>query len=158
MNGYRFPDMTVGVCYYPEHWDESLWADDLDRMLDSGITVVRIAEFAWSVFERTEGVFTFDFFDRFLELCSEKGMKVIFGTPTATPPAWLTEKYPEVLNADRSGFVMACALLGWGGISVHCQTAAVLSGTGLPLKGYLKSKLLHGIFSAFLGFFAWNLL
>ena len=62
------------------------------------------------------------------------------------------------LSANRSGFVMACALLGWGGISVHCQTAAVLSGTGLPLKGYLKSKLLHGIFSAFLGFCAWNLL
>ena len=30
-------------------------------------------------------------------------MKVIFGTPTATPPAWLTEKYPEVLNGSREG-------------------------------------------------------
>ena len=24
---------------------------------------------------------------------------MIFGTPSATPPAWLTKKYPEVLNA-----------------------------------------------------------
>ena len=32
------------------------------------------------------------------KLLAQKGMKVIMCTPTATPPAWLTEKYPEVLN------------------------------------------------------------
>ncbi len=62
------------------------------------------------------------------------------------------------LSTDRSGFVMACGLLGWGGVSVHCQTAAVLSGTGLSLRGYLWSKLLHGIFAALIGFFAWGLI
>ena len=103
MNRYAFPDMTVGVCYYPEHWDKSLWVDDLRRMLGSGITVVRIAEFAWSLFEREEGEFTLDWFDPFLNLCRDMGMKVIFGTPTATPPVWLTEKYPEVLNCDITG-------------------------------------------------------
>ena len=100
---YQWPEYTVGVCYYPEHWDESLWESDLDRMLAAGIHVVRIAEFAWNLTEPEEGVFRFDFFDRFLDLCAEKGMKVIFGTPTATPPAWLTKKYPEVLNADQNG-------------------------------------------------------
>lgn len=103
---FAWNEMTVGVCYYPEHWDESLWANDLDRMLANGITVIRIAEFAWSIFERTEGEFSFDLFDHFLSLCAEKGMKVIFGTPTATPPAWLTQKYPEVLNATQSGVLM----------------------------------------------------
>ena len=103
MNRFAFDTMTVGVCYYPEHWDKSLWKDDLHRMLCSGITVVRIAEFGWSLFERTEGVFTMGFFDEFLDLCQEMGMKVIFGTPSATPPAWLTEKYPETLNCDVSG-------------------------------------------------------
>jgi len=100
---YTFERMTVGVCYYPEHWDEALWESDLARMLENGITIVRIGEFAWSLFEREEGVFAFDLFDRFLALCSEKGMQVIFGTPTATPPAWLTHKYPEVLNCDKDG-------------------------------------------------------
>lgn len=103
MNRYAFPTMTVGVCYYPEHWDRSLWEEDLRRMLDSGITVVRIAEFGWSLFERTEGVFTPDYFDPFLDLCKKLGMKVIFGTPSATPPAWLTETYPETLNCDITG-------------------------------------------------------
>ncbi len=102
LNGRK---MTLGTCYYPEHWPESMWKEDLLRMLDTGIEVVRIAEFAWNKTEPEEGVFTFDFFDRFLDLCEETGMKVIFGTPTATPPAWLTEKYPEVLNVDTDGLV-----------------------------------------------------
>lgn len=95
--------LDLGVCYYPEHWDSSLWAEDLDRMLAAGLRTVRVAEFAWSLIEPREGEFTFDFFDGFLNLALEKGMQVIFCTPTATPPAWLTEKYPEVLNADMEG-------------------------------------------------------
>ena len=95
--------LVLGTCYYPEHWPEDMWENDLRRMLENGIEVIRIAEFAWSKTEPVEGHFTFDFFDRFLDLCDWHGMKVIFGTPTATPPAWLTEKYPEVLNANIEG-------------------------------------------------------
>ncbi|MCM1027311.1 MAG: beta-galactosidase [Roseburia sp.] len=100
MNG---KSIDLGVCYYPEHWDRSLWAEDLDRMLAVGIGTVRIAEFAWSLIEPREGEYTYEFFDSFLDLAEKKGMQVIFCTPTATPPAWLTEKYPETLNADREG-------------------------------------------------------
>lgn len=103
MSNTIWPTLTMGVCYYPEHWDPSLWRSDLRRMKDAGITVVRIGEFAWSKFEPSEGVFTYDFFDSFLDLCIEEDMKVIFGTPSATPPAWLTEKYPECLNARIDG-------------------------------------------------------
>lgn len=102
INGERF---VMGTCYYPEHWDSSLWEDDLDRMLRTGIEVIRIAEFAWNKIEPEEGVYTYAFFDSFLELAYRKGMKVIFCTPTATPPVWLTEKYPEVLNADQDGLL-----------------------------------------------------
>ena len=96
-------EYVMGTCYYPEHWDKNLWESDLDRMLESGITVIRIAEFAWNKIEPTEGEFDYSFFDEFLSLCEAKGMRVIMGTPTATPPAWLTTKYPEVLNADENG-------------------------------------------------------
>lgn len=100
LNGER---IVLGTCYYPEHWPENLWESDIDRMLESGIEAVRVAEFAWSKVELHEGEFNYEFWDRFLDLCDKKGMKVIFCTPTATPPAWLTEKYPEVLNADMDG-------------------------------------------------------
>lgn len=94
---------TMGTDYYPEQWDSALWESDLTRMRAAGISVIRIAEFAWNKLEPEDGVFTYGFFDRFLDLCADKGMKVIFGTPTATPPAWLSEKYPEILNCDIEG-------------------------------------------------------
>ncbi len=100
---YRWEHLSLGTCYYPEHWDQKLWKEDLQRMLDCGIETIRIAEFAWSKVEPREGEFTYEFFDAFLETVKETGMKVIFGTPTATPPAWLTDKYPEVLNCRMDG-------------------------------------------------------
>lgn len=98
-------NLTLGVCYYPEHWPKTMWRDDLSRMKASGIDVIRIAEFAWNLIEPTEGQFTYEFFDEFLNLAAEYDMKVIFCTPTATPPAWLTSKYPEVLNANIDGLL-----------------------------------------------------
>jgi len=112
--------IDLGVCYYPEHWvrdlrpdtdaawkeAERVWGKDLDRMLAVGLKTVRVGEFAWNLIEPEEGVYTYTFFDRFLNLAQAKGMQVIFCTPTATPPAWLTEKYPEVLNADREGHLI----------------------------------------------------
>ncbi len=95
--------LTLGVCYYPEHWDKALWNDDLTKMQEYGIEVIRIAEFAWNTFEPHEGEFTFDFFDEFMDLALKKNMKIIFCTPTATPPAWMSENYPEILNADIDG-------------------------------------------------------
>lgn len=100
LNGDGF---VLGVCYYPEHWPREMWRDDLRRMKENGIEVIRIAEFAWNLVEPYEGIFNFDFFDAFLDVTEEMDMKVIFCTPTATPPAWLTAKYPETLNATMEG-------------------------------------------------------
>lgn len=100
LNGDR---IIMGTDYYPEHWDKSMWEGDLERMLETGIEVIRIAEFSWNKFEPREGEYTWEFFDEFLDLCEKKGMHVIFCTPTATPPAWMTDKYPEVLNARQDG-------------------------------------------------------
>lgn len=102
-NAIHFNALVMGVCYYPEHWDESLWQSDLQRMKQCGIRVIRIAEFAWNKFEPEEGIFTFDFFDRFLSLAAQEGMQVIFCTPTATPPAWASHNYPEILNTNMQG-------------------------------------------------------
>ena len=100
---YVWDKLTMGMCYYPEQWDKGMWREDLIRMKEAGVSVIRIAEFSWCIFEPEEGRFCFDFFDEFLNAAEEEGMKVIFCTPTAAPPAWLTEKYPEVLNARIDG-------------------------------------------------------
>jgi beta-galactosidase len=98
--------ILLGTCYYPEHWDRTLWKEDLARMKKNGVIAVRVAEFAWNKFEPSEGRYTFDFFDDFLETALEADMAVIFCTPTATPPAWLTNQYPEVLNARKDGVLL----------------------------------------------------
>lgn len=100
---FKWNTLSLGTCYYPEHWDESLWKEDLERMLAHGIQTIRIGEFAWSKVEPREGEFTFEFFDHFLEVAAQTEIKVIFGTPTATPPVWLTNAYPEVLNCRMDG-------------------------------------------------------
>jgi len=95
--------IRIGVCYYPEHWSEELWEDDFNRMKDLGFTYVRMGEFAWTIFEPEEGTFSFTLFDKAIDLAHNIGLKIIMGTPTATPPAWLTSKYPDVLNVNKDG-------------------------------------------------------
>ncbi|MDF2923753.1 MAG: beta-galactosidase [Paenibacillaceae bacterium] len=103
---FQTNEFLYGVCYYPEHWDEALWDEDFRRIKEMGMNVVRMGEGAWNIWEPEEGRYSFELFDRALELCAAHGLKVIMGTPTYAPPAWLTEKYPEVLRADYHGHLM----------------------------------------------------
>ena len=60
------------------------------------------------------------------------------------------------LTADGTGFVTAAGLLGWGGLSVHCQTAAVVGGSGISLRWYLPAKAAQGLLSAALAAAVWR--
>lgn len=91
--------IALGVCYYPEQWPRTMWQNDLRRMKAHGIETVRVFEFAWSVIEPKDDTWDFSLFDEFLSLAAEEKMQVIMGTPSATPPAWLTHAHPEVLNS-----------------------------------------------------------
>jgi hypothetical protein len=99
----RYKSFLFGIAYYPEQWPESLWERDAQRMRECGVQAVRIGEFAWALMEPKEGTFDFSLFDRAIAVLAKHNLKIIFGTPTATPPKWLTQKYPEVLYvfADR---------------------------------------------------------
>lgn len=88
--------LHYGVCYFPEHWPESSVDDDLSRIRDAGFTYVRIGEGAWSYFEPAEGQYRFDLFDKVIDACAARNLKVVFGTPTYTGPAWIGNTYPEV--------------------------------------------------------------
>ena len=78
--------MRLGVCYYPEHWPESRWAEDAQQMAGLGLSLIRIGEFAWSRFEPEPGQYDWAWFDRAIDMLAAAGLKVILGTPTATPP------------------------------------------------------------------------
>ena len=86
----------LGVAYYPEAWDRSQIDEDLDKMVEHGIGCVRIGEFAWKTMEPRLGEFDFSLFREVVDKCKTRGIKVIMGTPGATPPIWLSRMYPDI--------------------------------------------------------------
>ena len=94
---------TLGTCYYPEHWPREIWAEDASRMAEAGLTWVRIGEFAWSRLEPQPGQYAFDWLDEAITVLGEAGLKVVLGTPTATPPRWMIDRHPDMLAVDADG-------------------------------------------------------
>lgn len=95
--------LLMGTDWYPEQWPESRWETDLRMMEAAHLNVARLAEFAWSRMEPSEGHFDFDWLDRAIRLAEKHHIAVVLGTPTAAPPAWLTQKYPETLRVETNG-------------------------------------------------------
>ncbi|MCB0209851.1 MAG: beta-galactosidase [Anaerolineae bacterium] len=93
--------MKLGVDYYPEQWPRERWATDAKMMAHLGFTYVRIGEFTWSLLEPADSEFDFSLLSKVIELLDGEGLHVILGTPTATPPPWLTSRVDILLrNAD----------------------------------------------------------
>lgn len=93
--------MRLGADYYPEQWDRSRWATDAEMMKAAGIRLIRIAEFTWSLSEKSEGKFDFSWIDEIIGFFGKFGIKVVMCTPTACPPKWMVDRYPDILQEDR---------------------------------------------------------
>ena len=97
------PALLLGTAWYPEQWPESRWDADLALMQQAGIHMVRVGEFAWSRMEPSEGQYDFEWLDHAIAAAARHGIYTVLGTPTAAPPAWLTQKYPETLRTKEDG-------------------------------------------------------
>lgn len=95
--------ILLGANYYPEDWDEGMIDSDIQKMKECGFNVVRIAEFAWKKMEPSEGEYSFDWLHSVVDKMRAAGIGVIMGTPTATPPRWLTKKHPQMLMLYPDG-------------------------------------------------------
>jgi beta-galactosidase len=95
--------LLLGVDYYPDQTPESLWEEDARMMADTGITNVRIAEFAWALMEPSEGKFDFAWLHRAVDTLHKHDIAVILGTPSAAPPPWLSAQYPEIVEVNEKG-------------------------------------------------------
>ena len=95
--------MKLGVCWYPEQHPEDCWADDVRRMVDAGLQLVRLGEFAWGRLEPARGRFDTDWMSRAVDLAAAAGLGVVIGTPSAAPPRWLVQAHPEVRLQDADG-------------------------------------------------------
>ncbi len=92
-----------GVDYYPEHWPEERWPVDAKLMAEAGFNVVRLAEFAWSRMEPSEGKYDFAWLDHAIDILQAHGIKVVLGTPTASPPPWLMKLSPDLFRVREDG-------------------------------------------------------
>ena len=105
----------IGAAYYPELWEESEVERDILRCKELGINTLRIGEFAWEKMEPQEGVFAFDWLKRVVDKLYAAGIYTVLCTPSATPPRWLLNKYPEtrmvmhdLIRADVSSRCHTC--------------------------------------------------
>ena len=103
-----FPTVLYGAAYYNEYMpqdtptaqDERL-VKDVALMKAAGLTVVRMGESTWSLWEPEDGRFEYAWMDRVVDAMGKAGIKVILGTPTYSLPAWMAHQHPEIL-ADRT--------------------------------------------------------
>ena len=56
----------------------------------------------------------------------------------------------EMAGSMGNKLCMAAFILGWAGLSVHCQVLSFIGTSGLSTKPYFMGKLLHGLLSAVL--------
>ena len=110
--------MYLGVDYYPEYWPISQIDEDLEGIVGLGANIVRIGEFAWHLMEPEEGHFDFSFYDNLMPKFKQHQLKVMFGTPTATFPAWLAKKHPSILAKNKDNTTRV-----FGGRRLYCYNS-----------------------------------
>jgi beta-galactosidase len=95
--------ILYGAAYYPEYMPYERLDKDVELMKQAGITVVRMGESSWGLWEPEDARFEYAWMDRVVEAMHAAGIKVIMGTPTYSIPAWMYKKHPEIVMTRLDG-------------------------------------------------------
>ena len=111
-----------GGDYNPDQWLDypHILEDDLRLMKLSKTNTFTLGVFAWSALEPTEGEFHFEWLDERVNAIHQMGGRVILATPSGARPAWMSEKYPEVLRTAENRMKLL-----HGGRHNHCFSSPV---------------------------------
>lgn len=92
------PGFRIGASYYPPHHAPDDWAVDLDHMRNAGLGLLRSAELiaSWDAIEAAPGEADFSWLDELFSLAADRGIGIVLGTGTATPPLWLLDAFPDL--------------------------------------------------------------
>lgn len=99
----KLPAILYGGDYNPDQWPEEIWREDMRLFRLAGINVVVVPVFSWAKLQPAEDRYDFEWLDRVLDLLAENGIYACIATSTATQPAWMSVKYPEILPVDVHG-------------------------------------------------------
>jgi len=95
--------ILYGVAYYPEYMPYDRVDQDVQLMQKAGISVVRIGESSWGLWEPEDGKFEYAWMDRVVDKLHDAGIRIILGTPTYSIPAWMYKKHPEIAVTRLGG-------------------------------------------------------
>jgi beta-galactosidase len=95
--------VLYGAAYYPEYMPYDRLDKDVQLMHEAGISVVRIGESSWGLWEPRDRQFEFAWMDRVVAKLNEAGIKIIMGTPTYSIPAWMYHEHPEIMVRHLGG-------------------------------------------------------
>jgi len=105
--GAMLPNVLYGAAYYNEYMPADLQPGRLEKdvalMKEAGITVVRMGESTWSLWEPEDGKFEYAWMDRVVDAMGKAGIKVIMGTPTYSMPVWMAKAHPEFYARPLGG-------------------------------------------------------
>lgn len=96
-------ELFYGGDYNPEQWSEEVILEDMRLMKQAHVNYVSLNIFGWASIQPTEGVVDFTFLDKMIDLLAENGIGVDLANGTASPPAWLVKKHPEILPITNHG-------------------------------------------------------
>ncbi|MDR1175237.1 MAG: beta-galactosidase [Treponema sp.] len=101
----RFPHFLHGGDYNPDQWikwKDEIWKEDMRLAKLAGINSLSVGIFAWAALEPREGEYQFDWLDEVMGMMADNGMIAVLATPSGARPAWMSQKYPEVLRVNAS--------------------------------------------------------
>ncbi|MHB0857584.1 MAG: beta-galactosidase [Anaerolineae bacterium] len=99
----KLPTIWYGADYNPDQWPEEVWREDVRLMKLTHVNVATVPVFSWSLLQPDEDHYAFEWLDRVLNLLAENEIYACVATSTAAQPAWMSQRFPEVLRTDIDG-------------------------------------------------------
>jgi beta-galactosidase len=99
----KMDTVLYGAAYYTEYMPYDRLDRDVQLMQQAGISVVRMGESSWGLWEPEDGRFEYAWMDRVIDRMQKAGIKVILGTPTYSVPAWMYKEHPEIFITRFGG-------------------------------------------------------
>jgi beta-galactosidase len=103
MKKFELPTIYFGGDYTPEHFPKEVMAEDMRLMKKAGVNMATINVFSWGQLQPDEDTWTFEWLDEIMDTLAANGVVADLGTATASTPAWMAKKYPEILPTDETG-------------------------------------------------------
>ena len=141
----RFPTIIKNAPYFlhggdynPDQWikqKDTIWKEDMRLAKLAGINTLSVGIFSWAALEPEEGRYCFDWLDNIMSMMADNNIIAVLATPSAARPAWMSQKYPEVLrvNNDRQRI-----LHSWR--HNHCLTSPVYREKTAAINTALASR------------------